>query len=50
MPCKEDRDQTNPPVMGPVGYTFRDHLRIGAPLNRLTWITATALVPLFWPG
>ena len=42
--------QTNTLVMGPGGYTFRDYLRIGLPLNVLMWLTATALIPLFWPG
>ena len=34
--------------MGPGGYTFRDYLRIGLPLNVLMWLAATALIPLFW--
>jgi di/tricarboxylate transporter len=40
--------QTNTLVMGPGGYVFRDYLRFGGPLNVLMWITATALIPLFW--
>lgn len=42
--------QTNTLVMGPGGYSFKDYLRIGVPLNILLWLTATALIPLFWPA
>lgn len=41
--------QTNAIVMGPGGYTFRDYLRIGLPMNLLMWATATVLIPWFWP-
>ena len=41
--------QTNLIVMGPGGYTFRDYLKIGLPLNLLMWIAATVFIPLFWP-
>ncbi len=41
--------QTNAIVMGPGGYTFSDYLRIGLPLTLIMWITATVLIPLFWP-
>jgi len=42
--------QTNTLVMGPGGYSFRDYLRFGGPLNVLTWATATGLIPVFWPA
>ncbi|MFG0315763.1 MAG: SLC13 family permease, partial [Planctomycetota bacterium JB042] len=42
--------QTNTLVMGPGGYLFRDYVRFGAPLNVLTWLTATAFIPLLWPA
>jgi len=42
--------QTNTLVMGPGGYVFSDYLRLGGPLNLLMWVTATALIPLFWPA
>jgi len=41
--------QTNAIVMGPGGYTFSDYLRVGVPLTLLTWLTATFLIPVFWP-
>ena len=41
--------QTNLIVMGPGGYTFRDYLKIGLPLNLLMWVAATVFIPLFWP-
>ncbi len=41
--------QTNLIVLGPGGYTFRDFLRIGLPLNILMWIVATLVIPFFWP-
>ncbi|MEM7230580.1 MAG: SLC13 family permease [Planctomycetota bacterium] len=41
--------QTNAIVMGPGGYTFKDYLKIGIPMNILMWITATIFIPLFWP-
>ena len=41
--------QTNAIVMGPGGYTFKDYLKIGAPLNFILWIVATICIPLLWP-
>lgn len=41
--------QTNTLVMGPGGYRFTDYVRIGLPLNLLLWVTASLLIPYFWP-
>jgi di/tricarboxylate transporter len=41
--------QTNTLVMGPGGYRFADYLRVGVPLNALMAVTATVLIPVFWP-
>jgi len=41
--------QTNAMVMGPGGYTVRDYIRAGLPLNLLLCVIATIFIPLFWP-
>jgi len=41
--------QTNMMVYGPGGYRFSDYMRIGIPLNLLTGLVASALIPLIWP-
>jgi di/tricarboxylate transporter len=41
--------QTNLMVQGPGGYTFRDFLRVGIPLNVLFMITSIVVIPLIWP-
>jgi di/tricarboxylate transporter len=41
--------QTNAIVMGPGGYTFKDYLKFGIPLNLLMWIAATIFIPILWP-
>ncbi len=40
--------QTNLIVQSLGNYKFRDYLRIGLPLNILTFIITVLLVPLFW--
>ena len=41
--------QTNLMVCGPGGYRFTDFARLGIPLLLIVSITATALIPLFFP-
>ena len=41
--------QTNTLVYGPGGYRFTDFLRIGVPLNLLMAITASLVIPFFFP-
>ena len=41
--------QTNTYVFGAGGYKFTDFPRIGVPLNLILWITASFLIPIFWP-
>lgn len=40
--------QTNMMVYGPGGYSFRDFLKIGIPMNLLMAATAILLAPLIW--
>lgn len=41
--------QTNMMVYGPGGYKFLDFTRIGIPLNLITWLLCSTLIPLIWP-
>jgi di/tricarboxylate transporter len=41
--------QTNTLVYGPGGYRFSDYLRVGIPLNLILAVTATFVIPIFWP-
>ncbi len=41
--------QGNTLVMGPGGYRFGDHWRLGLPLSAIVAAVAPALIPLFWP-
>ena len=41
--------QTNMMVYGPGGYRFSDYMKIGIPLNFITGILASVMIPLIWP-
>ena len=41
--------QTNTYVFGAGGYRFVDFPRVGVPLNFILWLTASILIPYFWP-
>ena len=41
--------QTNTYVYGAGGYKFTDFSRVGLPLSIALWITASLLIPQFWP-
>lgn len=41
--------QTNTFVYNAGGYRFTDFIRIGLPLNIVMWVTATLVIPIFWP-
>jgi len=41
--------QSNVLVMGPGGYRFADYFKVGLPLNLLTFVVTSLLVPLLWP-
>lgn len=40
--------QTNTMVYGAGGYTFRDFLRMGIPLNLITWVLQFLIIPQVW--
>jgi di/tricarboxylate transporter len=40
--------QTHMMVYGPGGYKFSDFVRIGLPLNIITWVMASIIIPLVW--
>ena len=40
--------QTNLMVLGPGGYSFRDYLHVGLPLNAIIFLLTLALVYVFW--
>ena len=41
--------QTNTFVYSAGGYKFVDFVRIGLPLNLITWLAASLMIPLVWP-
>jgi di/tricarboxylate transporter len=41
--------QTNLMVFGPGGYSFKDYLRLGIPLNIFVIVAGMLLIPLVWP-
>ena len=41
--------QTNTYVYGIGGYTFKDFLRVGLPLNALAFLVTLLIVPVVWP-
>lgn len=41
--------QTSLMIYGPGGYSFRDFLRMGVPLDLLLALLALWLIPVFWP-
>ena len=41
--------QTNLMVYGPGGYRYTDYLRIGLPLNLITWAITVTIAPMVWP-
>ncbi len=42
--------QTNMMVYGPGGYTYRDYLRIGLPLNLLYAVVSLTMACIWWPS
>jgi di/tricarboxylate transporter len=41
--------QSNVLVMGPGGYRFGDYLKVGLPLDLLTFAVTLLILPLIWP-
>ena len=41
--------QTNTFVYNAGGYKFADFVKIGLPLNIITWLAASLLIPYFFP-
>lgn len=41
--------QTNVLVFNMGGYSYMDFVRVGVPLNLITWVAAMAAIPIFFP-
>lgn len=41
--------QTNLMVFVPGGYSFKDYMKLGIPLNIFVVVAGTILIPIFWP-
>ena len=41
--------QTNLLVYGPGGYSFKDYLKLGIPLNIFVVMAGMCTIPFFWP-
>ena len=41
--------QTNTLVYSAGNYRFSDFARLGVPMNIITWLLCSVLIPLFWP-
>ncbi|MDI3491077.1 dATP pyrophosphohydrolase [Thauera propionica] len=41
--------QTNTLVYSAGNYRFSDFARLGVPMNLITWLLCSVLIPLFWP-
>jgi di/tricarboxylate transporter len=41
--------QTNTMIYVPGGYRFSDYVKVGTPLNVLTWIVSMIVIPLYFP-
>lgn len=41
--------QTNTLVYSAGNYRFADFARMGVPMNIITWIASSVLIPIFWP-
>ncbi len=41
--------QTHMMVYGPGGYRFTDFLRVGIPLNLISWTVSCTIIPMIWP-
>jgi di/tricarboxylate transporter len=41
--------QTNVLVFNMANYSYMDFVRVGLPLNLVTWAAAMAVIPVFFP-
>jgi di/tricarboxylate transporter len=40
--------QTHMMIYGPGGYRFSDFIRVGLPMNIISWVLASIIIPLVW--